>query len=58
MRIYSSHFTHQTSKERHRTHTPYADTDVLQNLCADNALKSGLKKVHANNEEQMRHAVC
>ena len=28
----------------HRTHTAYADTHVLQNLCEDSALRSGLTK--------------
>ena len=36
-KIPSSHFPHKTSKERHRTHTSYADTDVLQTICADSA---------------------
>ena len=44
IRIPSSHLTHKTSKETHRMHTPYADTDVLQTLCADSALRSGLTK--------------
>ena len=38
-KIPSWHFTHKTSQERHRTHTSYADTDVLQTLCADSALR-------------------
>ena len=44
-RIFSSHFTHKNSQERHRMHTPYADTDVLQTLCADSALRSRLPNV-------------
>ena len=27
-------------------HTPYADTDILQTLCADSALGQGSQKVH------------
>ena len=41
MEDYSSHFTQKTSKETNRTHTPYADTDVLQKCCL---FKSGLIK--------------
>ena len=47
-RIPSSHLTHKTSKERHRTHTPYADTDILQTLCAYSALRLGLTKGTCN----------
>ena len=38
IRLYSSRFTHKTSQERYRTHTPYADTSVLQTLCVESAL--------------------
>ena len=51
MRIYSSHFKHKISKKRHMTLAPYADTDVLQILCEDSALRSGLTKVHATAEQ-------
>ena len=56
-RLNSSLFTHKMSKERHRTHTPYADTSVLYTLCVDNALMLSSQKVHAIKEEQILHAV-
>ena len=43
-RHYSSLFTHETSKERHSTHTPYADTSALQILWVDSALRLELTK--------------
>ena len=52
----SSLFTHKLSKESHRTHTPYADTDALQNLCVDSVFRPGLTNVHAIKETQILHA--
>ena len=54
-KIPSSHFTPKTSKERHSMHTQYADTDVLQTLCADSTLSQGSQKVHAI-KEHILHA--
>ena len=45
---------HKTSKEMHRTYTPYADTDVLQTLCADNAFKVS---AHERNV-QLKKNIC
>ena len=47
-RIYSSLVTHKTSRERHRTHTPHADTSVLQTLCVNSALRLELTKGTCN----------
>ena len=44
IRMYSSHFMHRTSKERHKTYTTYADTGVLQTICVESALRLELKK--------------
>ena len=41
-------FTHKTSQERHRTHTPYADTSELQTLWVDSALRLELTKGACN----------
>ena len=44
IRIYSSHFAQENLQGKaQRTHTPYADSDVLQNFCVNSALRSGLR---------------
>ena len=44
IRIYSSHFAQENLKGKaQRTHTPYADSDVLQNFCVNSAFRSGLR---------------
>ena len=45
---YSLLLTHETSEERQKMHTPYADTDVLQTLCVDSVFRSGLTNVTCN----------
>ena len=43
IRIYSSHFAQENLQGKaQRTHTPYADSDVLQNFCVNSAFRSGL----------------
>ena len=42
IRIYSSHFSQENQGKAQRTHTPYADSDVLQNVCINSAFRSGL----------------
>ena len=42
IRIYSSHFSQENQGKAQRTHTPYADSDVLQNFCVNTAFRSGL----------------
>ena len=51
-KLYSSLFTNKTSKESCRMHTPYADTDVLQNLCLDSVFRSGLTKGACNQDRK------
>ena len=41
--FYKTVFLTSHSKEWQKLHTPYADTDVLQTLCVDRVLRSGLK---------------
>ena len=49
MRIYSSYFTLKTTRKgTERMHHHDADTDVLQTLCEDSALRSGLTKGSCN----------
>ena len=44
IRIYSSHFAQETLQGKaQRTHTPYADSDVLQNFCVNSAFRSRLR---------------
>ena len=44
IRIYSSHFAQKNLQgNAQRTHTPYADSDVLQNFCVKSAFRSGLR---------------
>ena len=44
IRIYSPHFAQENLQGKaRRTHTPYADSDVLQNFCVNNAFRSGLR---------------
>ena len=44
IRIYSSHFAQENLQGKaQRTHTPYADSDVLQNFCVNNAIRSVLQ---------------
>ena len=41
--IYSSHFAQENLQGKaQRTHTPYADSHVLQNFCVNSAFRSGL----------------
>ena len=48
-RLYSSLvFTHKTSHESQKTHTPYAGTEILQTLCVGCVLRSGLTKDTCN----------
>ena len=43
IRIYSSHFTQEDFQGKaQRMHTPYALSDVLQNVCVNSASRSGL----------------
>ena len=43
IRIYYSHFAQENLQGKaQRTHTPYADSDVLQNFCVNSAFRSGL----------------
>ena len=43
IRIYSSHFAQENLQGKaQRTHTPHADSDVLQNFCVNSAFRSGL----------------
>ena len=53
---FSSLFTHKTSKERHKTHTPYAGTAVLQTLCVDSALRLELTKGTCN--QRRKYFAC
>ena len=55
-KLCSSVCTHKTSKEIHRMHTPYADTDVLQNLCVYSVYRSGFTKGTCNQERS--HFAC
>ena len=57
-RLYSSLFTHKTYKERYRTHTPYADTSVLQTLCVESALGLALTKGTCIKEEKKCMQYC
>ena len=44
IRIYSSHFAQENLQGKAQiTHTPYADSDVLQNFCVNSAFRSGLR---------------
>ena len=44
IRIYSSHFAQENRQGKaQRTHTPYADSDVLQNFCVNSAFRLGLR---------------
>ena len=44
IRIYSSHFAQENLQGKaQRTHTSYADSDVLQNFCVNSAIRSVLQ---------------
>ena len=44
IRTYSSHFAQENFHGKaQRTHTPYADSDVLENFCVNGAFRSGLR---------------
>ena len=44
IRIYSSHFAQENLQGKaQRTHTLYADSDVLQNVCVNSAFRSRLR---------------
>ena len=58
IRIYSSYFAQENLQGKaQRTHTPYADSDVLQNFCVNSHLGQGSGKEHAIKEEHILHAV-
>ena len=43
IRIYALHFVQENLQGKaKRTHTPYADSDVLQNFCINSTFRSGL----------------
>ena len=58
IRIYSSYFAQENLQGKaQKTHTPYADSDVLQNFCVNSAFSQGSGKEHAIKEEHILHAV-
>ena len=56
IRIYSSHFAQENLQGKaQRMHTPYADSDVVQNFCVNSAFRYG---VHVKNMQLKKSIFC
>ena len=58
-RLYSSLCSHTTSRERHKMHTPYSDTGVLQTCCVLRLRRQCIKvRAHKMHMQSKKNKFC